>query len=189
LIAIALATVVAACEPAPTMALPLTREETATPANPVSSNTINAIQDAIIGGKHGAITKRFGPTSIVAATPDTATPVYNQAYVLNGAIDANFWVSLDLPIGAVITEVRVRLDPAGAHVLRAQLYRFTHSTLTDDALDFADSTTGLWETIAITPGAPYPTTDDQQWSVRIFLQSGAGGGDQIAYVDVDYYVP
>lgn len=42
------------------MTLPLTRNTTYTPASPVKSADLNDIQDAIIGGKHGALEMVLG---------------------------------------------------------------------------------------------------------------------------------
>lgn len=57
-IALALVILFAACEPAP-MGLPHTRETNATPADKVDSNTMNVVQDCIIGSKHGDRVKTF----------------------------------------------------------------------------------------------------------------------------------
>lgn len=55
------------------MALPTSREITATPAADIPSNVINAIQDAIIGKKFASIPRTFHPT-----------PMPSGAYTLSG---------------------------------------------------------------------------------------------------------
>ncbi len=87
---VALSLALCSCEYAD-MGLPTSREETATPASPVSSNTTNAIQDAIIGAKfkprwhwfnglHGAWTSGVSDFSRSSAYWLTSTTNANASY-------------------------------------------------------------------------------------------------------------
>jgi hypothetical protein len=62
------------------MALPNTRETTATPSGPVDSNTINAIQDCIIGDKRGAWWTEF----LIAPRFANGWTVDTTGYLLSG---------------------------------------------------------------------------------------------------------
>lgn len=98
--------------------LPETREETATPATPVSSNTINAIQDAIVGKKHG-------PLSIFlpGCAFDGVNNVVNDGRRLDFSGAATVYAPLYLPAGTRITTLKWSYLVGAAGSVSMQLIR------------------------------------------------------------------
>ncbi len=128
-IVLALVLAIVACEP-PRMGLPTTRETTATPADPVDSNTINAIQDAIIGGLTGSRTYRYGPNAYESGVAATVTKFPDE--VVANPMNGN--VSLDgIPVGKQITAIRVRVKDIGANAIEVEAYKVDPSHATAGA--------------------------------------------------------
>jgi hypothetical protein len=96
------------------MTLPLSRDYDATDAGPLPHTTVNNIQDAIIGGKHGSITLQI-PACAGASVFD---PGFNEPGMIPGIAGsmqrnpaaAGFEIlraPVTLPFGAKITEVKL----------------------------------------------------------------------------------
>jgi hypothetical protein len=108
---LALVFVCSACEHSD-MALPTSREETFTPASPVSSNTLNAIQDAIIGRKR---------PSFVRSVPFAALNIINgwtftfggTAYYESNA-SGSAYLALPMEVGERVTGIEVDVYGNGA---------------------------------------------------------------------------
>jgi hypothetical protein len=102
------------------MPLPTSREETATPANPVSSNTINAIQDSIVGAKFPLRTVWTPPRNLYLAGGVAPS---NAAQVLTSTGAADVWCdALPLPPGTRITHIKARTFGTGASNISCVLY-------------------------------------------------------------------
>lgn len=118
---VALSFALASCEPSD-MGLPLTREETATPANPVSSNTTNAIQDCIVGAKHGEKWVWVSPIAAVKTSGATdATRTIGTG--LKATATSVFALPLhDIPVGSRIKALRARYRGANAGAGTLELF-------------------------------------------------------------------
>ncbi len=132
------------------MALPDSREETATPASPVSSNTINAIQDCIISGKHGEIEIAVGGYGWTPTPGSVAVTSISFGLWSNSAAAA--WTyELKLPVGTLLTEVELAYDRAGAGTVNLTVFR--KNILTGAAYDsrvvLADATGAAYETAVV----------------------------------------
>jgi hypothetical protein len=103
------------------MPLPDSRNETATPASPVKSATINDLQDCIIGRRHGELTYPI--------------PAYGGFALHSGSYTVNRDISFPggagsvthslhyLPVGTVITTVAWEYNRAGAGTVTLKLRR------------------------------------------------------------------
>jgi hypothetical protein len=107
---------------------PATREETFTPASPVSSNTLNAIQDEIIRlALMDVDTKTIFPRPNLstnwAAAGDPTTAVAGSIHLASsGAGDAYFCLSDYMHDGQVLDDVRVWIEGDGAVDMTGTVY-------------------------------------------------------------------
>lgn len=90
------------------MALPTSREETATAAANVKSNTINAIQDAIIGGKKAATKKIINPLPLKFYNSGWNVVTGGAHYIEPAAGSSSFLAPDGFEVGDRITGFEVR---------------------------------------------------------------------------------
>lgn len=117
-----------ACEPS-CMGLPTSREETATGASPVSSVTVNAIQDAIVGGKVAAHWRWYAFDNrapvLTNIALDNGGGVYDGRIRANGGAGTLKGYALPaVPVGYRPTALKMwALGTGAAGILRIVLYR------------------------------------------------------------------
>ena len=117
------------------MALPTSRNRTYAAASPVIAADLNAIQDCIIGAKHGAKTMIIPGTSFKQKNTGAAVVYDNSPTLLtSGAAAADTIASFEIPVGSSITAVRfyVRDNVTGATKWTCDLGK---STLYDAAVN------------------------------------------------------
>jgi hypothetical protein len=149
------------------MPLPLSREETATPASAVDSNTINALQDCIIGGKHGEITIAIGAGAFGI---DTAANLTRNFGWLTWTGAATAIASLRLPVGARLTEVTYHYDRNGAGTIDFLLVQHTIPA-TPVTLDTTSISAGTGNaSTTITPD--YDVVADDEVMIKVSGTSG-----------------
>lgn len=172
------------------MALPLSRNRTNAPGSQIFSADLNDLQDCIVGGKHGQITRRFGPSAITTTDPSLVPITIGSGYVQNTSGASSFICALSLPLGAVITGIRVGIDPASTNVLRAQLKVFDIAAGTEANSWFADTTVSGFAAVALaTGGATKTVVVGENLAVTVTRQSGTVAVDRVFYIDVDCYMP
>jgi hypothetical protein len=129
------------------VALPLTRNETATPASPVKSGTTNDIQDCIIGGKHGDVEEAI-PGCFLNSNGNTTYSTVNGSISTTGA--ANIVGPIPLKVGDRIKSLTFsRAGDGVADITSADVILFDPATGT--ALS-------LGSTTVTNPGAAADTT-------------------------------
>ncbi len=197
------------------MPLPSSREETATGASPVKANTVNAIQDAIIGLntgssvpnitcttltasgvvqgaelKHTTALKLIIPVAMTLDPNGTHTRQASGARWTLGSSTNRIVYPIPLPIGMRITTWEIWLNKASnaAQTIAARLYRM-HEDGTEQAR-LTGSTNSL--------NAPGPTSISEignedivaQYQYYLVLNPAAGGaGDNAAHALVWYTRP
>lgn len=125
---VALVVALATCEPS-CMGLPTSREETATGASPVSSATINAIQDAIVGGKVAAHWRWYGfdgrASLLTNIDLSNGGGIYDgRIAALGGAGTLRGYALPAVPVGYRPTALKMwALGTGAAGILRIVLYR------------------------------------------------------------------
>lgn len=133
------------------MALPVSRNTTYTALSQVQSADLNAIQDMIIGGRHGARTLVLGPGSFQPARPASnsdfekvdASPGYWTTNV-NGT-SHKLVASLPMVPGGRINEVRVRVKQTlGTVTLTVYLVSLLDGTRVSLGSDSAGGTPDEW---------------------------------------------
>jgi hypothetical protein len=189
------------------MGLPLTREETAAPGALAKSATMNAVQDCVIGHKHGLVTRYLGFTDLVESTFDRdaawGTTVQPQ-WAFPGAAPSNYILSGKLgDPGDMIHEVRViaistptalaarlvaewvkTVAAVGATVTGGFHGEFTSVGGPVDSPAVADTVYAM----TITPVAPVLIAAHELHEIRIDIPIMAG--DVVVYrVEVDYHRP
>jgi hypothetical protein len=169
LLALALA-FVAGCVYPDDMALPLTRERTYGTADPVRGVDINAIQDAIIGGKRNQRWRTIPPSAgiIVQGAPGAN---YNARWSTGAwiAVAANdrLRVPIVLDEGERLLEVRGYVTNGATDVITMKVEKILISTQANSQLGATQTSTdhafalqtltvtGLTETFAIATAASY----------------------------------
>lgn len=158
------------------MAWPDTRMTTYTPASPVKSNDLNALQDATIGGKHGTLTKWFPPGGARNETSITFDGGNGNfaASADNAVLD---YIPIPLKAGTQIIGYKVRLlgvgfVGAGDPILNVRRWKGDGSADLLGQLVVNDPP-AAWATYSFTLGAPVTTLDDQSfWWFFSFLKTG-----------------
>lgn len=99
--------------------LPTTRNETATSLTPVSSATMNAIQDCIVGGKRGSFTE-FWPAAITTTGAFTigSPPVQGVSFTGSGQ---GLIIPLRYPLGTSINAARGAVTDASGTTVRCSI--------------------------------------------------------------------
>lgn len=188
------------------MALPITRFETAAPGALVKSALMNEIQDCIVGGKHGVLTRYLGFTEIVEVTfdRDAAWGPSNAPTWTIPTMDTYAWrfaAQLGNP-GDQIYDVRLialcTAATAGAFVAQWVKTRaavgatvgggFTGAFASVVGPVSSPATANTVLSIALTPGAPVLIDDDELHELQIDVPILAG--DKVIYrVEIDYSRP
>jgi hypothetical protein len=189
------------------MGLPLTREETAAPGALAKSATMNAVQDCVIGQKHGLVTRYLGFADLSESTFDrdaawgpTVSPQWAfpgaapYAYVLSGTIGHP---------GDMIHEVRV-IAISTPTALAARLVAEWIKTVAAVGATVTGGFHGEFDSVAgpvsspavadtvyaltLTPAAPVLVAASELHEIRIDIPIMAG--DVVVYrVEVDYHRP
>lgn len=157
------------------MGLPTTREETAAPNAPVKSATINALQDAVIGGMHGEISLVLTAAAFQVLSGAAA---FNSGRWEGGPVE--LFCGLQVPAGTRIVSLEAGYDRGGAGAISVALnvdnpltnvyagpFSFTiaagtgHTTTTKTAAD-------------ITGGGGNPIlAADSAWSLQVTMNNAA----------------
>lgn len=187
---VAIALVLAACEPADDMGLPLDREETATAAAPVKSNTINVIQDMIKGRKHGLVTVQVSPLRWVGSQGGAGVPLIytiSETFWPTGVGASSFMLGLELPLGSVIYEIRGIVKPGAGNVMRLRFGKSVAGVGTE--LDHEDSTVaGADNTLTLT-GPFEAIAAGRSYMISAFRQSGATESESVKLLEYDIALP
>ncbi len=190
-ILLALALAAAACEYVD-MALPLSRNETAAPSDPVPSDTINDLQDMTIGGKHGPITKIYNPNryqSVGVGILLTRSLGKVTGEIGNGALSAI--AEIDLPVGAVITGFRLWVDPTVGNTVRGRLYA-TNGIAAATLLGTSNTSNALGndeQLIGVMVNPTYTVVTGFSIVLWVDRVAGVAETDGLASFELDYYVP
>lgn len=133
------------------MSLPTSREETATSANPVKSAVINAIQDAIIGGKHAEIEIGIAACAFVGSGIAALGAVQ-----LNFSGAATVFAPITAPVGDRITTIKWGYVVGASATLTWSLRRrlvdgsAAEETITPVSGSTSDNTAGGFESSTVT---------------------------------------
>lgn len=181
------------------MTLPLTRDETAAANGMVSSSLLNDLQDCHIGGKHGALVLNVGPGSAIVDDIVMMAPTSVAIVRAAAAAAANAWFDIDLPVGAVITQVKV-ICTCTAATLNAVTATWKKTlTVVGGAIGTAAAsvvvaavgsaaTANTLLAITLTPGAPVTIAANEKHGILCVFSNSAG--DKGVYrIEVSYYKP
>lgn len=95
------------------MTLPASRDFTASSATPLPSATVNALQDAVVGKKHGAVTGGKAPHWTYSSGVWTWTPGPGAYYVTSGGAAVGLH-PIETCVGDQITGLSIRAYGDGA---------------------------------------------------------------------------
>jgi hypothetical protein len=146
------------------MTLPASRNETYTAGSPVKSNTLNALQDAIVGAQHGEIVLQipaaagevdFGGVGVNNTWKYSAATGGGTAaaWVQPGADDQNLHYPIVLPEGARIKEIRAHIrDTSGSNTITMKLLKIDGAadTTTQIGATQTSAGSGAVQTLALT---------------------------------------
>lgn len=170
------------------MALPLTRNRTYGNDTTLHPGDLNDLQDAVIGGKRGASTQIIGAHAFVGVA--AALLYYSagqaQGQVGNGGFNA--YCDIQLPAGAVITAVRVRVTPLATDTLRARLVEQGDGSGTVVGTTNTSNAIGDPETIAAA-GLAVTVTAGKSYAINVDRNGGALELDAVHWAQVDWYMP
>ena len=173
------------------MSLPLSRDFDAVDAGPLPHTTTNAIQDAIVGGTHGSITKHIEITGATRAQSawalDSSTGWWELAATL-----ANDELAFTLPLGigdrltALSYYCRDVAPGASGDGLRGSI--IVRDPLLDWAIDSTPETNidsaldGTSQKVSVTLGTPHTVVADKPLELDLFVNPAgdlAGGNIQL----------
>ena len=144
------------------MALPTSRNTTYAPGSDIRSADLNALQDCIVGGKHGLISRPLGATSFLL-TAGGAASLASDRWTFSGS--AGLFCNLALPVGTTITEIIWRFDRGGGGTMTFKLIRRTlldNVTAAVDVISRTDNTTTGWRSDSDLP-AYMTQADESLW--------------------------
>jgi hypothetical protein len=173
------------------MALPLSRNTTYGVGAIILSADLNALQDSIVGKKHGAVTKQIHGakfTHVSTATTAIGRDIDGGVVAIAGA--ALFLPITEIDVGCVITAVRLRMRDSTPEVRKFQLQRYTEVTpaLSILATSGNSTGTGVYQTISVGSLAVVVTAA-QPLGITFLINSGSTVGAKVHSVEIDYYHP
>lgn len=164
------------------MSLPTTRNTTYTPASPVLSNDLNAIQDCIVGHKHPTLTKIImgGDLFSSTGTPATTTAAELQGTPLNAS------GGLDLDAGCRVTAIRARIkdNATGPTTIRLNFVSVTTAGAQTNIANATSSGAGTDQTLSLT-GLTTVIAAGTGYAINIATVAGAAQGT-VRWIEIDY---
>lgn len=168
------------------MTLPVSRDQTATPASPVSSALLNKLQDMIVGRKHPTLTLHI---PALAARTATALPSINNqgASAVTAATVMDFYVPVQIPEGCRITAVRASITDNATGVTKVSMQLFdapgNNTNATQIGATIQSTGAGATQTL-ILPALTTVVPSGHTYFVH--LTSSAANDTRLHHVEVDY---
>jgi len=167
------------------MAWPNSRLTTYTSASQIKANDLNAIQDAIIGAKHGSLTK---VVPAIGAISSTAGGVVSGASIFRtGASGGTCYRALDLDAGARIVNIRVRLKDVAGSTCTAKLLSDVDGVQTTISTVGTSSGAGAYQTLTAS-GINHTVATGKNYCVE-FTFGGAAANADLHRIEIDYDQP
>lgn len=147
------------------------------------------MQDCIKYGKFGLVTRPISPLKWQAATGGIAITrtISEVNWPVGGGASSFMWGPDDLPLGAIITEIRGVLHPNAGNTMRVSWSSSLAGVGT--VLATQDTTVPAADNNIVLTG-PFPpiatATSYMLWARR---QAGAGDADGVKLFEIDLYVP
>lgn len=173
------------------MALPTTRDETAVAAAQVKSAMLNNIQDCIVGGKHGSITRVIpiscGQAQYTATPPSVATDFYINANGDYAGRTGKVVVGIPCLIGERVTAIRVTAkDVDGTHKFYGRLFVRDPAARTAKSDLTASAGSGASQWLALANVVAHTLVATERLEVDITIDAGAGADYVLYNIEVTY---
>ena len=166
--------------------LPTTRERTYVLGMPLPPDDLNAIQDAIIAGKHSTLTLLLTPNGNGGAP--LSTSVWNGG--AGGRVDGtnlSWTVTIPLRAGDRIKEIRARVKDSatGPTLLRMNFTRSIDGSVDAVIANVTTSGAGTVQTLQLA-GLSEVVVSGKAYSIEFEPPANNGGNLQIYSIEVDY---
>lgn len=176
------------------MTLPASRNTTYSAGSPILSNDLNALQDCIIGRKHGAITVAIHGTRLHAVTGSNQTNQQRTSAGVSqtGGTLPGWCVGVELPIGTRILAVRAyfRDSATGTTTLNVALKKYVAVTPTATTVATSANSLGNGTYQAATTGAVSETlVAGTNYEIEVNPGGGGTGSCTVHFIEIDIDLP
>lgn len=174
------------------MTLPASRNTTYSAGSSILSNDLNAVQDCIIGRKHGPITITIHGSRFSASASSVVVTKSQAGVSQAGGSAPSFIYGLDLPIGSRILSARAYLrdNAAGPTAMYIALKKYIALTSTFAGIGLTPASLGSGAYQALSVGAVAETVvAGTNYSLELIQSGGGTSLCQLHYAEIDIDAP